>query len=569
MAKSKKTKSKKTKSKKTKSKNGKSSDKPDARNMQTPVSPGNSPGEQASQSNDQDDVSDSGDDSEAENDDTSRPQAEEPALHEWVKKIIREKTRSESPDFIDSFFNTPWKENTLPDLNGCVQFFTNLNQLIRGANQQHPEVGIDDGTIPERTYSSQCEAYITKFQRAIEHNNQEAAWEAFYQTYDTLNFFNKRHFLPLEWNLSRRLAAERIGIPDPRPEEPMALDEADLSDSEDEENATSSPKRDESISDDRLFTQEWMKDLDGIDARAVEKQRRLNGGEVLYWWRVEVGSQIFVQYGEPPYSIYRIRAGSYQNYDKRATEQIFWSTSRGHAKARTMKDGILVEDWKWNRTNVQCILGIGFKIEDDQEHGISSKYLIKPSHAAGCYPQTRLIVLWRDGDTTLDDRSFGRRILNTRDDGIYQFVSDKENAYWERYAEDSESNASGFDSDTDNESEIGSQSESDTSSDDDADNNTDLDRPIKSGNWGRKMRMRGTRRSESKPYNRKSPGRDSSYQSKRIRALEKELESLKLSQRKKSKTHYSQGDRNKHIRPEKPRHSKSDREKHDKKYRSR
>ncbi|GMG01319.1 unnamed protein product [Aspergillus oryzae] len=61
------------------------------------------------------------------------------------------------------------------------------------------------------------------------------------------------------------------------------------------------------------------------------------------------------------------------------------------------------------RGKVRGIVGVGWKVDDDDEEGIEPLDLLVPKPYA-TYPHTRILVLWVDGAVTLEDRAFIRRI---------------------------------------------------------------------------------------------------------------------------------------------------------------
>ncbi|CAG8881165.1 unnamed protein product, partial [Penicillium egyptiacum] len=87
-----------------------------------------------------------------------------------------------------------------------------------------------------------------------------------------------------------------------------------------------------------------------------------------------------------------------------------------------------------SRSDVAGILGIGWKIDDDDEDGINPLLPLQPTKG-GLYPQTRALVKWRDGTRTVEGRSFIRRItMGSSLDGdktIYQKAMEMEKAYRE------------------------------------------------------------------------------------------------------------------------------------------
>lgn len=98
----------------------------------------------------------------------------------------------------------------------------------------------------------------------------------------------------------------------------------------------------------------------------------------------------------------------------------------------TNKDnGIREEIWKYARKDVEDILGVGWKIEDDDESGIDPLAWIWPEPNV-VYPQTRVLVKRKDGNTSLETRRFIRRIANGSSNGdrmIYQKAEGMEKAY--------------------------------------------------------------------------------------------------------------------------------------------
>ncbi|KAJ5186465.1 hypothetical protein N7449_011229 [Penicillium cf. viridicatum] len=160
-----------------------------------------------------------------------------------------------------------------------------------------------------------------------------------------------------------------------------------------------------------------------LEARAQNEQRAISSGEVLYWWKKGTGYQTFVKYGDMD-PVYRIRAGSYESFDRSEVEQVLSSESRGTEK-RLFRgtDGIRAQDWAWTRDHVLDILGVGWKVPDDDDEEVDPLSLIVPGPGV-IYPQTRVIVLWNDGRTTLETRTFIRRIAGgsnrNGDNIIYQ-----------------------------------------------------------------------------------------------------------------------------------------------------
>lgn len=458
------------------------------------------------------------DEDEDEEEDEARPQPEEPVLTPWVRRIIQRETQNATEGFLDELFNWPFegklKGNPEPEGAEIVGFFERLNQYIRAENQSHPGTNIEDGIIPAGTYLPLVTSYSTSFSLALQNSDRAAAWETSNKTYGVLRDFNKRHCLPQAWNLSPEKALLRIGIPNPHPE--MMLPYPDVIEVEplDLESVPAIAPSDQS---DQTILQRSMIDLDAIDTLAIQK-RGLKSGEVLYWWTIGAGSQTFVRYGEAPYQIYRIRAGSHQVYDKTTTEQVL-SIRRGNAKSIIHQNGIKKEVWKWGREHVKRIIGVGFKIPEDKEHGAKSKILMKPSYAKDSYPQTRLLVEWKDGNMSLEERSFGCRILQTKHEGIYSFLGVMEDAYWEHHGP--------IVCESDSESDITSEGESESGSES---SYTDSE----SSSAAEKSKGRYKLRSGAQ-----LTGHQHLSRAKRIHALERELQSLRISEGKSHNSSHS------------------------------
>jgi hypothetical protein len=85
---------------------------------------------------------------------------------------------------------------------------------------------------------------------------------------------------------------------------------------------------------------------------------------------------------------------------------------------------------------VENILGVGWKIEDDDEEDLNPLNLLQPAKGAS-YPHTRALVKWKDGVITLEGRPFMRRITSGStldgDRVIYQKAEELETAYRERH----------------------------------------------------------------------------------------------------------------------------------------
>ncbi|KAJ5927155.1 hypothetical protein N7516_008928 [Penicillium verrucosum] len=320
------------------------------------------------------------------------------------------------------------------------KFFNRLNARIRKENSKVDLNDINLGTIPHANYEGILQGYTGTFENFVGNTNHEEAWNRFNETYKLIAALNMRHWIRSDWNLDESWAEERISLPNPHP----IKDHSPLI--SEEEKAKDVDKLLPSIETDADHIS--VEELDALESRTWDEQRKMSSGTVLYWWPKGSGSQTFVIYGSVAAPIFRIRAGSYESYNPRKVERVLISKTRGTAKeVEEDDDGVLDEHWKYNRRDVAGILGIGWKIEDDDEDGINPLSLLQPIKGA-LYPQTRALVKWRDGTRTVEGRSFIRRItMGSSLDGdktIYQKAIEMEKAYrenqgLEHYEDDSAS----------------------------------------------------------------------------------------------------------------------------------
>ncbi|CAI7615416.1 unnamed protein product [Penicillium pancosmium] len=350
-------------------------------------------------------------------------------LSGWVKDLIQKETSIQSATMVEEFFTSD-----RPRYEECQQFFQQLNQKIRGANEQNHVNDVDIGTIPELGYNGLCETWQQKANIAVENKSVQDFWNAFNNTHKLLKIFNERHFLPQAWNISQDWAQEWVGAPNPTPVE----DPSSTSTIANGQSSSTSQK----ISNGELSeasdynTQTNAKTgLDALEARTIKQQRQLRSAEVLFWWPKGTGSQTFVRYGGKT-PIYRIRAGSHEIYDKKQTQRVLTTQTRGTAKVSETKGGLPEERWAYTRDDVEDIIGIGWKIEDDDEEGFDPIDLLRPAKGA-IYPHTRALVTWKDGIASLEGRAFIRRITTGSaldgDRVIYQKANEHEIAYRKKY----------------------------------------------------------------------------------------------------------------------------------------
>ncbi|OQD86929.1 hypothetical protein PENSOL_c082G00194, partial [Penicillium solitum] len=110
--------------------------------------------------------------------------------------------------------------------------------------------------------------------------------------------------------------------------------------------------------------------------------------------------------------------------------------TRGTAKVTGTKNGLPKEFWKYQRKDVEDFVGIGWKVEEDDKQGLNPVNLLLPAKDI-VYPQTRIIVKWKDGHFTLEGRSFIRRITTGSaldgDRVIYQKAEELEDSYRKKH----------------------------------------------------------------------------------------------------------------------------------------
>lgn len=317
----------------------------------------------------------------------------------WVADIIREATTKEVCDELKANFL-----NSSPDMEAATKFFKKLNKKIRKANINH-DANRDDGVIPESTYQETFKNWTEDLEKAKDTENAELAWRAFDNTYEKFKAFNQEHSLPQDWNITEQTVKDLFGdkiVPsvegngkDSAPEVPMP-DQPEDDEDEDED--------DEDDEDDDNVTE-----LDDLEAD-TRQGLSFSDGEVLFWWKRGTGSQVFIRYGSEPNGIYRIRAGSSETYDPDSVPCLFSTNKRGQEREFFVNSqGRQEERLKWKRDHVHGIIGVGWKIEDDDEESLEPLDLVWPEPYAK-YPHTRILVQWKDKQITLEDRSFVRRI---------------------------------------------------------------------------------------------------------------------------------------------------------------
>ncbi|KAH8431448.1 uncharacterized protein LDX57_009110 [Aspergillus melleus] len=347
---------------------------------------------------------------------------------EWVSEAIRKVVQSTDENMVKEFFLTGQHGTEM-----TTQIMM-MNKEIGNANQARGLEREQYGIIPEHAYNAMCTSWVTEQNKREVQNDRSKLWKAFDITHTTFNNFNKAYGLPLGWNVSASDLEQLIGkrpldIPDQGVEQNS---DSETSDEEPlfEDDSDSGSDREETASED-------ITGLDRLETRARKEANNWGAGKVLYWWRKGAGSQIFVRYGTKQNPVYRIRAGSYEYWDERRVERIVspyfpGTNTRGLQKVQIkVKDGTK-EAWKWGRDDVYDILGVGWKIIDDDDDQCDPLDYIAPEPGAK-YPETRVLVKWKDGKTTLETRTFIRRITKgstlMADRIIYQKAKELEEMY--------------------------------------------------------------------------------------------------------------------------------------------
>jgi hypothetical protein len=438
-------------------------------------------------------------------------------LSRWVKNVIRSETSKESEKMAEEFFTSQ-----TPNYEGCLQFFRRLNQHIRGANEEHDVNDIDTGTIPETGYNALCETWQQAAIKAVETRSPDEFWAAYNTTRGLLKTFNKRHYLPKSWNISQEWAEQWIGTRNPSIDEDTDST-SDSGNNQPDQARQLSASEESSTESDIDIDGSQLTGLDALEARTMKQQRQLHSAKVLYWWPKGTGSQIFVRYGSRSTPIYRIRAGSYESYNPSRVERVLTTKTRGTAKVTGTRNGLPEEFWKYQRKDVEDFIGIGWKVEDDDEQGLNPLNLLLPAKGI-VYPETRILVKWKDGLFTLEGRTFIRRITaGSALDGdrvIYQKAEELENTYRRKHGLD--------DIDEDYDSEVSEPARNSNQrrfeSDDDG-----SDASIQSShNHNRRYRSEPARGLASSTQRRKSTHKMRKDSATEIKELERQIRLLKM-----------------------------------------
>lgn len=457
----------------------------------------------------------------------------------WVKEVIRNETQKQSVSMTESFFTCDE-----PQYDRCQEFFQRLNQQIRAANDANDASDLDRGIIPERGYVDLCQTWRQEFSKAKETGSASEGWELFHKTRHLLKLFNRRHYLPQEWNISRAWAENFIGTPDHQIDVDSDIATLSTSDEEPLNQASQAVESEESSTESRLGQEDNQPTgLDALEARTTQQQRRLTSAKVLYWWPKGTGSQIFVRYGDRSTPIYRIRAGSHESYNPSRVERVLMTKTRGTAKVIGTKNGLPEEYWKYDRKHVDDLVGVGWKVEEDDENGIDALSLLRPEKGA-VYPQTRTLVKWKDGTFTLEGRTFIRRITSGSSlDGdrvLYQKAQEMESTYRKKHGLDEVSDGESDDDfmeDDRTSRRTRRRARFEETSEDSDSASDDSVRPDQSHKDYRKKISRRSSHHPTPPAREKAKYRRSTMEDDRIRKLEQELRNLKMGGKGRAKRH--------------------------------
>ncbi|KAL4745862.1 hypothetical protein BDW72DRAFT_207848 [Aspergillus terricola var. indicus] len=440
---------------------------------------------------------------------------QEPELSDWTRAIIEA--------FITQHGEEIKKElqEANPDFSKIKSLLGRLNEAITNANREHQapqELNIVRVDVYQQTY----DAWKARVNSDHVKGNTKEEWKAYYELRKMFRLINRQNHLPEEWNIPSATAEQLFGA------KPSGIEELP-DDAESAASYSDESESEESESDE-------VEGIDALEARMRKEYSSLSRGKVLYWWPVGMGTQIFVRYGPKKSPIYRVRAGSSLPYDPRSTEQVL-SKTRGNAKIRVQAEGTVKEVWKYTRDDVQDIIGVGWKVEDDDDTSANALAFIRPAKDI-IYPHTRVLVKWKLGAVSLERRGFVRRITNggglSGDRMIYLKAREMENAYWGYDVEEEE---------TDDETSESEDSSSDESSytrsrrarrsirthpkRSDKNEQSDADSETSPSDQEQAPRR-------SKRLNRKKRGKSSRAKKdvdKEIRRLTEELTRLKLKQR--------------------------------------
>ncbi|KAL4740392.1 hypothetical protein BDV11DRAFT_169154 [Aspergillus similis] len=344
----------------------------------------------------------------------------------WVLKIIEDAANPDNFKELKSRFLS-----SDCDMNAATEFFRQINLEIEKQNIEH-HVEMSKGIIHP------ANKYETLFEQ-LEDGIREKPYEEHPRLLNDINQlfkeFNQKHHLPAGWvipesmlfSIQQKILAE---FDENDPSDTSVKSEDDMRDID-----SVPPFQGGQGSPPAVTIEDELVNLDSLEEVTRNTMLSYSNGEALFWWKRGTGSQVFMRYGTAEHPIYRIRAGSYEPYDPKKVPQILsiqrggrgagWTEMkreeqdgmsiaqpRGHLKVITEdNDGEFQEDWMYKRSDVAGILGVGWKVEDDDDEKEEPLDCLWPeSGDEVAYPFTRILVKWTDQMITLEDRSFIRRI---------------------------------------------------------------------------------------------------------------------------------------------------------------
>ena len=333
-------------------------------------------------------------------------------IDDWAQEIIQKLVEKSGQEIKMEL------HSEAPDFSKVEKLFKKANQKIQKANGEH-NVSMERNLINGKQYRINYDSWYAFINTDMVRDSPEKGWKAYDGLYGALSMFNHGNNLPDDWNIPPD-ATIRIFGERPKHMKSRATEEEDSAVEYSEESESESEESSDEYG------------IDALESKMRKEYTALSRGKALYWWRVGTGTQIFVRYGSKKNPIYRVRAGSSEPYDPQTTELVLTNT-RGNSKATIEMNGVYQEVWKHSRHEVRDIIGVGWKVEDDDEANINALASIRPERYA-TYPHTRVLVKWNDGNTTLERRGFIRRIANGNsfngDRMIYLKAKELENAYW-------------------------------------------------------------------------------------------------------------------------------------------
>ncbi|KAL4802848.1 hypothetical protein BDV18DRAFT_163808 [Aspergillus unguis] len=358
--------------------------------------------------------------------DGAAPQGATPQNDEdWATRIIRTQVNQDVVVAIQSKF-----QDISPDIGAATALFQDINKQIVHENTVHGVPEHQGCILPENQYDLLYEQFYQGVVESVAEGDRDRLFQEIHQKFAA---FNQENSLPAEWNITTNMIdnieeAMACGHESPVKREDAVTDINQLP----HHGATPNlPQHPPVIDIDALDNE--LENLDKLEETARNTMCGHSNGEVLFWWKRGTGSQVFVKYGTGENVMFRIRAGSYEPYDPKKVPRIFsiqrggrgpgWlemkteedatiAQPRGHLKVIAEDDeGEFQESWMYGRSDVAGILGVGWKVEDDDDfEGEPLDSLWPEGGDEVAYPFTRILVAWRDSTVSLEDRSFIRRI---------------------------------------------------------------------------------------------------------------------------------------------------------------